>query len=44
MARIRGDGSSGDLGPVLLSAHLDTVHTPKENWEQEGWKHDPLEL
>ena len=41
VARIRGDGSSG-LGPVLLSAHLDTVHAPKENWEQEGWKHDPF--
>ena len=41
VARIRGDGSSG-LGPVMLSAHLDTVHAPKENWEQEGWKHDPF--
>ena len=41
VARIRGDGSSG-LGPVLLSAHLDTVHAPRENWEQEGWKHDPF--
>jgi len=41
VARIRGDGSSG-LGPVLLSAHLDTVHAPRENWKQEGWKHDPF--
>ena len=41
VARIRGDNSS-KLGPVLLSAHLDTVHAPKENWEQEGWKHDPF--
>ena len=41
VTRIRGDGSSG-LGPVLLSAHLDTVHAPKENWEEEGWKHDPF--
>lgn len=41
VARVRGDGSSG-LGPVLLSAHLDTVHAPKENWEEEGWKHNPF--
>ena len=41
VARIRGDGSSG-LGPVMLSAHLDTVRAPRENWEQEGWKHDPF--
>ena len=41
VARIRGDGTSG-LGPVMLSAHLDTVHAPRENWEQEGWKHDPF--
>lgn len=25
----------------MLSAHLDTVHAPKENWEAEGWKHNP---
>lgn len=41
VARIRGDGNSG-LGPVMLSAHLDTVRAPRENWEQEGWKHDPF--
>ena len=41
VARIPGDGTSG-LGPVMLSAHLDTVHAPRENWEQEGWKHDPF--
>ena len=41
VARIRGDGTSG-LGPVMLSAHLDTVRAPRENWEQEGWKHDPF--
>ena len=40
MARIRGDGSS-KKGALLLSAHLDTVKAPKENWEEEGWKHDP---
>ena len=42
VARIHGDGTSG-LGPVMLSAHLDTVRAPRENWEQEGWKHDPFE-
>ena len=41
MARIRGDGSSGK-GAVMLSAHLDTVKAPKENWEEAGWKHDPF--
>lgn len=41
VARIYGDGSSGE-GPLLLSAHLDTVHAPKENWEAEGWKHNPF--
>ena len=40
VARIAGDGSSGK-GALLLSAHLDTVHAPKENWADEGWKHDP---
>ena len=40
VARLTGDGSSGK-GPLLLSAHLDTVHAPKENWAEEGWKHDP---
>lgn len=40
VARLKGDGSSGK-GPLLLSAHLDTVHAPKENWAAEGWKHDP---
>ena len=40
IARIKGDGSSGK-GPLCLSAHLDTVHAPRENWEEEGWKHDP---
>lgn len=40
VARVRGDGSSGK-GALLLSAHLDTVKAPKENWEAEGWKHDP---
>ena len=41
VARIHGDGTSG-LGPVMLSAHLDTVRASRENWEQEGWKHDPF--
>lgn len=40
VARVRGDGSSGK-GAMLLSAHLDTVKAPKENWEAEGWKHNP---
>lgn len=41
VARIRGDGSSKQ-GALLLSAHLDTVKAPRENWEAEGWKHDPF--
>ena len=41
VARIHGDDSSGQ-GPLMLSAHLDTVHAPKENWEAEGWKHNPF--
>lgn len=40
VARIQGDGSS-NRGPLLLSSHLDTVKAPRENWEAEGWKHDP---
>lgn len=40
IARVAGDGSSGK-GALLLSAHLDTVRAPKENWADEGWKHDP---
>ena len=40
VARLAGDGSSGK-GALLLSAHLDTVHAPKENWAADGWKHDP---
>ena len=40
VARLTGDGTSGK-GPLLLSAHLDTVHASKENWADEGWKHDP---
>ena len=40
VARVTGKGSG--KGAVLLSAHLDTVHAPKENWEEEGWKHDPF--
>ena len=40
VARITGDGTSGK-GALLLSAHLDTVHAPKEGWAEEGWKHDP---
>lgn len=40
VARIAGDGSSGK-GALLLSAHLDTVRAPKENWAEEGWKHSP---
>ena len=40
VARITGDGSSGK-GAILLSSHLDTVRAPKENWQEEGWKHDP---
>lgn len=41
VARIQGDGSSG-AGALLLSAHLDTVRAPKEDWEAEGWKHNPF--
>ena len=41
IARLKGDGSSGK-GPLLLSSHLDTVKAPKENWEAEGWKHNPF--
>ena len=41
VARIKGDGSS-KAGALLLSAHLDTVKAPKENWEAEGWKHNPF--
>ena len=41
IARIHGDRSSGQ-GPFLLSAHLDTVHAPKDNWAEEGWKHNPF--
>ena len=40
VARVTGDGSSGK-GAILLSAHLDTVRAPKENWEEDGWKHSP---
>ncbi len=40
VARIRGDGC-GEKRALLLSAHLDTVKAPRENWEEEGWKHDP---
>jgi acetylornithine deacetylase/succinyl-diaminopimelate desuccinylase-like protein len=40
IARIPGDGSLGK-GALLLSAHLDTVKAPRENWEAEGWKHNP---
>lgn len=41
VARLTGDGTSGK-GALLLSAHLDTVHAPKDNWAEEGWKHDPF--
>jgi acetylornithine deacetylase/succinyl-diaminopimelate desuccinylase-like protein len=41
VARIRGDGSSGK-GPLMLSAHLDTVKAPKEDWKESGWKHSPF--
>ena len=41
VARVPGDGSSGK-GALLLSAHLDTVRAPNENWAEEGWKHDPF--
>ena len=34
-------GGNNKEGALLLSAHLDTVKAPKENWEAEGWKHDP---
>ena len=40
VARISGDGSL-DVGALCLSAHLDTVPAPIENWEAEGWKHSP---
>ena len=40
VARIAGNGTSGK-GALLLSAHLDTVHAPKDRWAEEGWKHDP---
>ena len=42
IARIRGDGSLGK-GPVLLSAHLDVVEAPKDDWVEKGWKHGPFE-
>ena len=41
VARVYGDNSSGQ-GPLLLSAHLDTVHAPRENWKEENWKHNPF--
>lgn len=41
VAWVKGDGSSGK-GAVCLSAHLDTVLAPREDWEKEGWKHDPF--
>lgn len=41
IARINGNGSSGK-GPLCLSAHLDTVKAPKENWKKDGWKHNPF--
>ncbi len=41
IARIKGDNSGA--GPLCLSAHLDTVLAPKENWEEVGWKHSPFE-
>ena len=41
VARVTGDGSSGK-GALMLSAHLDTVKAPKENWKAEGWKHSPF--
>ena len=40
VARVKGDGSL-QAGPLLLSSHLDTVKAPKENWEMEGWRHNP---
>ena len=40
IACLKGDGSGG--GPLCLSAHLDTVFAPSENWEEVGWKHDPF--
>ena len=40
IARVVGNGSAGK-GAILLSSHLDTVRAPKENWQEEGWKHDP---
>ena len=40
VARVPGDGTTGK-GAVLLSAHLDTVHAPRENWQDEGWRCDP---
>ena len=39
VARIKGKGAG--QGALLLNAHLDTVHAPKTNWREEGWKHDP---
>ena len=40
IARLKGDGSKG--GPLCLSAHLDTVLAPKENWSEVGWKYNPF--
>ena len=40
IARLNGDGSSGQ-GALCLSAHLDTVRAPTDNWKASGWKHDP---
>ena len=41
IARLKGDDSSGQ-GALCLSAHLDTVRAPSDNWEESGWKHDPF--
>ena len=41
IARLKGDDSSGQ-GALCLSAHLDTVRAPNDNWEESGWKHDPF--
>ena len=40
IARLNGDGSSGQ-GALCLSAHLDTVRAPTDDWDRRGWKHDP---
>lgn len=40
VARVPGSGALGKAA-LLLSAHLDTVRAPRENWQDEGWRCNP---